>query len=71
LSIVAVIAPLIVNLVIVQISLGAYQLGLPWATLILTFAIAVVSGVLISNADKQFAQAQLKRRGSAAKSESD
>ncbi len=54
LAIFAACAPLIVNEVAVKAALDVYQLATPWITLALSLAAAVISGILISNANEQF-----------------
>ena len=51
----AVIPPVIANMVGVKVSLEMYQLALPWVILIVSFGLAFVSGILVSNADEAFA----------------
>jgi hypothetical protein len=46
--------PLIVNEVAVKAALDGYQLATPWMMMALSLAVAVISGILISNANEQF-----------------
>jgi len=50
LAISAVCAPLIANAVAVKATLDIYQLTAPWLIIVLALAIAIISGILISNA---------------------
>ncbi|MCW4006063.1 MAG: hypothetical protein NWF04_05655 [Candidatus Bathyarchaeota archaeon] len=57
-AILVTVAPLLTNIVFVQISLSSYNLALSWGIMILGFAVAFFSGLLLSNADTQFSQAR-------------
>jgi hypothetical protein len=54
LAIMAVLAPLLTNLVAVKSSLDTYGLANPWLLLIVSAGLSFVSGVLICNADEVF-----------------
>jgi len=55
-AILTVILPLIVNLVMVKTSLEAYQMAVPWGILIASLALSLTGGLLICNANEQFAK---------------
>ena len=46
--------PLLTDIVVVKASFDAYQLAVPWLIVGLSMAASTVSGLLVSNADKQF-----------------
>jgi hypothetical protein len=50
----AVCVPLLANVIAIKSALDAYQLAAPWLIIFPSFIISVLSGILISNADKHF-----------------
>jgi len=50
----AVCVPLLANVIAIKSALDAYQLAAPWLIIVPSFIISVLSGILISNADKHF-----------------
>ena len=50
----AVCVPMLTNVIAIKAGLDAYQLAVPWMIIVPSFIISVISGILISNADKQF-----------------
>jgi hypothetical protein len=50
----AVCVPLLTNVIAIKAALDAYQLAVPWLIIVPSFVISVLSGILISNADKRF-----------------
>ena len=55
----------VVNFIVVEFSLDAYQLTIPWLIMSISMATAILSGILISNSDKEFSTT-LKRENHAA-----
>ena len=45
---------LFANVIAVYVSLGTYQLAIPWSIILPTFACSLISGILIGNSDDQF-----------------
>ena len=54
LAILAVVATMITNSVIITTALDMYELANPWVMLIASFVLTIISGVLICNADEVF-----------------
>lgn len=50
----AVCVPLLANVIAIKSALDAYQLAAPWLIILPSFILSVLSGILISNADKHF-----------------
>jgi len=50
----AVCLPMLTNVIAIKAALDAYQLAVPWLIIVSAFVISVLSGILISNADKHF-----------------
>ena len=50
----AVCVPLLANVIAIKSALDAYQLTVPWLIIVPSFLISVLSGILISNADKHY-----------------
>jgi hypothetical protein len=50
----AVCVPMLTNVIAIKAALDAYQLAVPWLIIVPSFIISVISGILISNSDKQF-----------------
>jgi hypothetical protein len=50
----AVCIPMLTNVIAIKAALDAYQLAVPWLIIVPSFVISVLSGILISNADKRF-----------------
>ncbi|PVX27711.1 MAG: hypothetical protein CW716_00905 [Candidatus Bathyarchaeum sp.] len=50
----AVCVPLLANVIAIKSALDGYQLAAPWLIIVPSFIISVLSGILISNADKHF-----------------
>jgi len=45
---------MLTNVIAIKAALDAYQLAVPWLIIVPSFIISVISGILISNSDKQF-----------------
>lgn len=50
----AVCVPMLTNVIAIKAALDAYQLATPWLIIVPSFIVSVLSGILISNADKHF-----------------
>ncbi len=50
----AICIPMLTNVIAIKAALDAYQLATPWLIIVPSFILSVLSGILISNADKNF-----------------
>ena len=50
--------PLLANIIAIKAALDAYQLAAPWLIIVPSFIISVLSGIIVSNAEKHFKDQQ-------------